>query len=393
MQRVKELDSIRGLASLVIVVYHLWLIKVGVLGAAVDLFFVLSGFLITSILLNNPMSSRFLISFYARRSLRIWPIYYLSLLLLVLINSHTAEPGSLDGLSYFATFTQNVTYYWSGSAPAFIPAFRHTWSLAIEEQFYVFWPALLWLLGRRGIPLATATLIGLAATTRMLQFNRWILATHCDGLALGALLSYLINASSPGASDRRPRFLAIGLGAAVFWMGSALAVRFASPAWQASLLIPLQSLRMFSLNLAFFALVGLTVRHAGHPWLGILRRRELVYLGQISYGLYLYHHIIFMLWDDYFVRTGIQNHLGFDLAKATLSFAIAALSWRFVERPILSLKDRFRYRESAADRNSSDTRWHGKEKEKSLPHTAILDAAEADKTRSVANGRELFHQP
>jgi peptidoglycan/LPS O-acetylase OafA/YrhL len=148
---------------------------------------------------------------------------------------------------------------------------------------------------------------------------------------------------------------------------------------------------MLSLNLAFFALVGLTVRHAGQPWLGILRRRELVYLGQISYGLYLYHHIVFMLWDDYFVRTGIQNHLGFDLAKAALSFAIAALSWRFVERPILSLKDRFRYRERVADRNSSDTRWHGKEK--SLPHAAVVDAAGADRSRSETNGREPLHQP
>jgi peptidoglycan/LPS O-acetylase OafA/YrhL len=390
MQRVKELDSIRGLASLVIVVYHLWLIKVGVLGAAVDLFFVLSGFLITSILLNNPMSGRFLISFYARRSLRIWPIYYLSLLFLVFINPHTAEPGSLDGLPYFATFTQNVTFYWSGSAPAFIPAFRHTWSLAIEEQFYVFWPALLWLTGRRGIPLVTAGLIGLAVCTRILQFNSWILATHCDGLALGALLSYLIATPSLGIPGRKPRFLALGLGAASFWMGSALAVRLASPAWQASLLIPLQSLRMFSLNLAFFALVGLTVRHAGHPWLGILRRRELVYLGQISYGLYLYHHIVFMLWDDYSARMGIQNHLGFDVAKAALSFAIAAFSWRFVERPILSVKDRFRYREGAAARKAGHGRWHGKEK--SLPHTAVLESAAANGSRSGANGRELWNR-
>ena len=68
MQRVKELDSIRGLASLAIVVYHLWLTRIGLLGAAVDLFFVLSGFLITSILLNNPMDCRFLVSFYARRA-------------------------------------------------------------------------------------------------------------------------------------------------------------------------------------------------------------------------------------------------------------------------------------------------------------------------------------
>ena len=104
----------------------------------VDLFFVLSGFLITSILLTHDMSHRFLVSFYARRALRIWPVYYLSLMVLVLWNPFLPVPASLDGLPYFATFTQNITYYWSNSAPAFIPAFRHTWSVAIEEQFYMF---------------------------------------------------------------------------------------------------------------------------------------------------------------------------------------------------------------------------------------------------------------
>ena len=101
----------------------------------------------------------------------------------MLVNPLTAQPGSLDGLPYFATFAQNITYYWSDSAPAFLPAFRHTWSVAIEEQFYLFWPALLWLVGRKGIPFVTVGLIGLAVTTRSLEFNRWILATHCDGLA------------------------------------------------------------------------------------------------------------------------------------------------------------------------------------------------------------------
>src|SRR5271165_6650284 len=105
MQRVQEFDSIRGLASLAIVVYHLWLSNIGLLGAAVDLFFVLSGFLITSILLTHVMSHRFLLSFYARRALRIWPIYYLSLLILVLLHPLMPGPGSLDGLPYFATFT------------------------------------------------------------------------------------------------------------------------------------------------------------------------------------------------------------------------------------------------------------------------------------------------
>ena len=166
IERVRELDSMRGLAAIAIVVYHLWLIQISVLGAAVDLFFVLSGYLITSILLGHPPSERFLLAFYARRALRIWPIYYLSLLFLVAINPWTPVPGSLDGLPYFLTFTQGLPYYWQDTAPAFITAFRHTWSLAIEEQFYLIWPALLWLVGKKGLPWAAMALICLAVCAR-----------------------------------------------------------------------------------------------------------------------------------------------------------------------------------------------------------------------------------
>ena len=85
MQRVKELDSIRGLAALAIVIYHLWFPAVAAFGLAVDLFFVLSGYLITTIILDNALTEGFLLSFYARRSLRIWPVYYLTLSAVVLI--------------------------------------------------------------------------------------------------------------------------------------------------------------------------------------------------------------------------------------------------------------------------------------------------------------------
>jgi|SRR5208337_344905 len=127
MQRVKELDSIRGLASLAIVIYHLWLSNIGLLGAAVDLFFattrntarnakipgqkarilscmsgccffVLSGFLITLILFTHVMSHHFLVLFYTRRALRIWPMYYLPLSILVLLNPFMPGPGSLKSL-------------------------------------------------------------------------------------------------------------------------------------------------------------------------------------------------------------------------------------------------------------------------------------------------------
>jgi peptidoglycan/LPS O-acetylase OafA/YrhL len=344
MQRVKELDSIRGLAAIAIVVYHLWLIKISVLGAAVDLFFVLSGYLITSILLSNPPSERFLFSFYIRRGLRIWPIYYVALAALVLLNPYLADPGPLDALPYYLTFSQNVSHYWSGDGLPFIPAFRHTWSLAVEEQFYIIWPALLMVLGRRGLTRAALVFVGLALAMRALGFNRWVLATNCDGLALGSLLAGLLSGRSPElARSLKAPFRVVGLAAALYWAGSAGLVRLFQVAADGDLYAVVTSSRVLGLNLVFFAIVGLSVLHAGHRWLGVLRDRRLVYLGQISYGLYLYHHIVFVLWDDFAAKHRLGSHIGYDLLKLAGSFAIAGLSYRYIERPILSLKDRFRY--------------------------------------------------
>src|SRR5262249_31009812 len=247
--------------------------------------------------------------------------------------------------AYHCGFIQNLTYYWSDTTPSFIPAFVHTWTLAVEEQFYLLWPALLWVVGRKGLRWSAAGLIVLAVTMRGLEFNRWILATHCDGLALGALLAGLLDSRSgvAGRRDNRALFLAVGLGSVAFWMGSALLLRLAAPGSSDSVMPLVQSTRMLALNLAFFALVGLIVQHAGAPWLALLRDRRLVYFGQISYGLYLFHHIVFSRRDDCAAKHGLGRNLGTDLAVAGLSFVIAALSYRFVERPILSLKDRFPY--------------------------------------------------
>ena len=345
MQRVKELDSIRGLAAIAIVLYHLWFIQIGLLGGAVDLFFVLSGYLITSILLGHPLTRGSFLAFYARRALRIWPIYYLTLLFVVVINPWAPLPGSLDGLPYYCGFIQNVTYYWSDSTPAFIPTYVHTWSLAVEEQFYLLWPVLLWLVGRKGLRASAALLIVLAVTMRGLGYNRWLLATHCDGLALGALLAGMLESRS-GMTARRidcSLFPTVGLASAAYWVGSALLLRFADPDTSDRLITVVQSTRMLSLNLCFFALIGLTVQHAGHPRLAVLRNQWLVYFGQISYGLYLYHHIVFYLRDDYAAVHGLTHRLGTDLAVVGVSVVIAAASYRFIERPILVLKDLFPY--------------------------------------------------
>jgi peptidoglycan/LPS O-acetylase OafA/YrhL len=346
MQRVRELDSLRGLASLAIVVYHLWLPQVGILGSAVDLFFVLSGFLITSILLAHELNYQFLVSFYARRALRIWPIYYLSLVLLVLINPFTAVPGRLTGLPFYATFTQNISYHWWAPTPSFIPAFRHTWSLAIEEQFYLLWPLLVWIAARRYLNLAALALVTVAVTARCLHLNSWILATHCDGLALGAVLACLYSPHSDSRQCLSPRLLILAGAASVFWVGGATLLKVAPATWQLSLPASIQSLRSLALNVVFFSIVGLVVTHRGAAWLRPLRYSCLAYLGQTSYGLYLYHHIVFTLWDNSATRMGVVNHVGLDLAKLSLSMLIAAVSWEFIERPLLTLKDWFVYREA-----------------------------------------------
>ena len=340
MQRVKELDSLRGLSALAIVFFHLPWIQVGLLGTPIYLFFVLSGYLITSIILSHPPSGGFLFAFYLRRGLRIWPIYYLSLLLLVAINRWTPSPASLDNLPHYLTFTQLGSYYWSNTVPAPIPAFEHTWTLAVEEQFYLIWPALLLLLRRRGVSVAAIAVIALAVAMRILGFNGWLLATNCDGLALGALLAGLLHGRSQ--SEARvlyaTRFWVVGLGAALCVAGS-LAFRLVPGSGFGGIAPALAAARPLALNLFYFALVALTVLYAGDRRLAVLRDRRLVYLGEISYGLYLYHYMIFVLWHDYAAQHGLESSVVYDLAKVGASVVAAALSYRFVERPLLSIKD------------------------------------------------------
>src|SRR5262245_25669872 len=112
MQRVRELDALRGLAALAIVVYHFALSWFPIGWAFVDLFFVLSGYLITSIILEHRQSPRFLPRFYLRRGLRIWPIYYLCLLLLLVFGPSLPRPTDWGALPAHLTYTQNVERYW-----------------------------------------------------------------------------------------------------------------------------------------------------------------------------------------------------------------------------------------------------------------------------------------
>ena len=146
--RIPELDAVRGLAAVAIVLFH-WRFHWPFLRTAVDLFFVLSGFLITSILLRTGESPHAFRTFYARRALRIFPIYYLTFAIFLAINPFAPRPHPIAALPYFLTYTQFIQGYWGQTIPPFSRAFGHTWTLAIEEQFYLFWPLVAWAVGRR----------------------------------------------------------------------------------------------------------------------------------------------------------------------------------------------------------------------------------------------------
>jgi len=351
-QRVLELDALRGLACLVILVYHLMPQRVPGGWAGVDLFFVLSGFLITSIILKSFHERHFLAQFYMRRGLRIWPVYYLTVLLLAAAAPILPRPYNFGGLPYLLTYTQNVPLYWSSTAPHFTSYLMHTWSLAIEEQFYLIWPPLICIVGRRGVIPLSLALAFASVWARAHGFHWWLLLARGDGLAMGSSLAVLL--STRGGEIRRPTMLrwAFGTGS-VAAMGYLIALSarggmstLEMPMWPASTVLVV--------NLFGFGVVGLVVCLQGHPALRPLRGRWLAKAGQLSYGLYMYHYVILLLSDDLAQRFGLGGRPFWRLALTAVAiFALAALSWRYVERPFLMLKDRFGYGSSSHPRRES----------------------------------------
>ena len=341
MRRVAELDAVRGIAAIAIMVNHLpfsgRLAHMGAYG--VDLFFVLSGYLITTIILGNAGSRGFLAAFYARRSLRIWPIYYLAMLAVIAVNPVFRPPFRLDGWPYYAAYLQGIQGYGTGPTPSFTPLFDHTWTLALEEQYYLIWPALILIFGRRSVGLLAVALTVVPAIARGVGYGDRLLIGRCDGFALGGLLAVIL-VDVDRARLRTSRyvggFVAVIAAAVVVWAGSGrIRIPGVDPAAVAG------SIRLLAVSACFFGFVGILIFGAGSRPLAILRDPTLCYLGRISYGIYLYHYPIYWVFD---ATTDIGSTPWGIAAKFAMSLGVAALSWRFIERPILGLKDRFRYR-------------------------------------------------
>lgn len=346
MRRIAELDGLRGAAAVMIVCYHMFMNRLPWGWAAVDVFFVLSGYLITAIVLEHGKSWRFLLPFYARRGLRTWPIYYLAIVILALC--WLDDPAAL---TYYLTYTQQAPRYWGGETPGWV-AMQHTWTLALEEQFYLIWPALVLMAGRRWTgPLAMALAI-VSIAARGAGVHPWVLAGRCDGFALGGLLAAIMAAPDPDRARSRVRNGAIGCGglALVLLIGLGASGRLIEAGGPTTFTF---ALHVTVASLASFAGVALVIVNVGHPVLAPLRMRPLVYLGTISYGLYLYHHPILMS------SPALRRSLGVGFGPVLwatewlLTLVAAVVSWHLLERSILGLKDRFPY-QRAADPSRAD---------------------------------------
>ena len=337
------LDGLRCLSILPVIWHHSTPRPLpGLLGkgpAGVDLFFCISGFLITTLLLREKAQrGRISMSgFYARRALRIFPLYYVALLAYVAFAS-ALPAGSpqrahfFDTLPHYASFTAN---WFADFGVGFPILFSFAWSLCIEEQFYAFWPWLVRGLSRGGALLAMVLLIAGDAAAEHGWLSAWlpeggralrIVTSFAAPIGLGAVLALLL--------DARRGFAALHAVLGKAWSAPlSLTAVIALLVWPAA--------PLFGFQTALAALVGACVIREDHALARPLRARAVAYVGRVSYGLYLLNSTAIGV-----VRRAFPAHasaaLFVFLLSLPLALALAALSHRYLEAPFSSLRARFR---------------------------------------------------
>jgi peptidoglycan/LPS O-acetylase OafA/YrhL len=340
-------------------------------GHGVDLFFVLSGFLITGILFDTRNDTRFFKRFFARRSLRIFPVFYLvaaALLALTPVLQYQWRAGHLLFLIYMGNFLGNYDfgYYaiFSANHPTFQANIGHFWSLCVEEQFYLLWPLAVWTIRDRvkliwtagGISLLSLVLRCLMIwTTDPVIAERWIIRTlpfRMDSLLIGAMLALLLRGENADRWQRlcRPTFL--------FFTACALAVFIFSPDYDSPWLL---SVGLTAIALAAAGLIGSTLR-AGSPAFKLFYRKPMRVLGKYSYGFYIYHAIYEKAWIQFLIVTYFHVHQSKAIAGAialsvnfVVTFFVAKLSYDLFEVKFLGWKRHFEYDSEIAEHKHAFT--------------------------------------
>lgn len=335
---IPELQGLRGVAVLAVVFYHChlrlegtWIYYASLWGwAGVNLFFVLSGFLITSILLETRARPRYFRNFYGRRALRIWPVY-----VLVLAACYALAPwfiGPTVSVAIKAApwlcyifFVQNLFHV------VLPPDIGPTWSLAIEEQYYFVWAPVVRGL-RRPWMLAAVLALALAGSPLLRLSNYgWLNPTHTlnhlDGIAAGSLLAVGLYT----LAFARRTWLLLGLGGVVAGFSATATIAGGTAFLDTALAV----------GFAGAVLAAIASTGARNPVGAVLRRGPLPFYGRISYGLYMTHIMVFIYfgWFDLRMdRYGMAGNLAVVAFRLAACTVVAAALWYGFESRILKLK-------------------------------------------------------
>jgi peptidoglycan/LPS O-acetylase OafA/YrhL len=313
----------------------------------VDLFFVLSGFLITGILVETRSSPNYFKAFYMRRVLRIFPLYYAFLAVWFFgLGSVSSKFGwdpaaiGLDRQHWYWLYISN----WMVPAHDSIPALGHMWSLAVEEQFYLVWPLVVWIVGRRSLawvcvvavlaaPIVRCALLGYGSDAPY----EWTPA-RMDSLALGGLLA--VSLRSHRAHAWIARWWRVALGVALCGLAVVAIIERG---------FAFNTLAMQTAGYSLLALgAGAAIAGAivgGTPFRRVFELRVLRSFGKYSYGIYVIHYPFYAIavqtiapYDLFATRAG---YAAFMIGGIACCYALAWLSWHLFERHFLALKRLF----------------------------------------------------
>jgi len=324
----------------------------------VDLFFVLSGFLITGILYDTQADSKYFKRFFARRAFRILPVFYIVFVILLLLTpifKYEWRWGHLTFALYlgniFANFDLSLYGIFSANHPTATVSISHFWSLCVEEQFYLLWPLVVWFIRDRIrlIQVAAAlSVVAVALRFAMLGHFPLEIAAYwsfrnlpfrMDSLLIGAILALVLRGPNADRWQRSSKwfFLLASAGvAAIFMLPGQAAVYWVN------------AIGLTLLALASAGLIGSTLR-SGSPAFRLFYYKPLRILGKYSYGFYVYHLLFAKAWLGFLIFLAAKFHslaiagliaLPFNFA---ITFIVSKLSYDLIEVRFLRLKRHFEY--------------------------------------------------
>lgn len=344
---LKELDGVRAIAALMVMFFHFFqhlethndvlsaLRKLAFFGqTGVSLFFVLSGFLITRILISSKNSKKYFLNFYARRSLRIFPLYYfyLSLVFIIIPLLEGTDIPAFKQQIYHWIYLQDfaITFHWDYKGPL------HFWSLAVEEHFYLFFPLLVYYLKNSQLISALITIVLTSVFLRFILSSNgyevfFFTFTRMDELVFGAFIAVL-EIKGMLTNEKLKHyvlgFILTSIPTVIIWLSLS-----------GKVIVIIQVVKYLFISLNYFFIIAALVSMKDTAVLKkFFNKIFFVYTGKISYGLYVYHGICF----NYINKWKLTDNLALRfLLSFAFAYVIASLSYYLIEIQFLKLKKLF----------------------------------------------------